>query len=71
VTHSIVQRLIENIEDREMMRKIIPACLAVSLSAITTASVAQDAGTATPATLSGAYTGKVYSPPGGLAARYN
>ena len=44
------------------MKKIIPACMAISLSVITTASVAQDAGTATPATLSGAYTGTVYSP---------
>jgi len=46
----------------ETMKKIIPACIAISLSAITTVSVAQDAGTATPATLSGAYPGKVYSP---------
>jgi hypothetical protein len=46
----------------EKLKKIILACMAVSLSAITTTSVAGDEGIPMPGTLSADYPGKVYSP---------
>jgi hypothetical protein len=49
------------IEDNEMIKKILSACMAMSLSAITTASVAQE-WQPNRAQLSDLYSGKAYSP---------
>ena len=46
----------------EMLTRIIPTCVAVSLSAITTTIVAKDADVPMPGTLSADYPGKAYSP---------
>ena len=46
----------------DMLKRIISACMAVSLSAMTTVSVAAGESVPMPGTLSAVYPGKVYSP---------